>query len=355
MEKKEYKVYLELIRIVACFMVVFNHTEENGFLLYTSTDYHNVAYWIYHFIAVFVKANVPLFIMVSGAILLEKNDSIKKVYSKRIPRILAVLFIFSLISYIETILINGEGFDIRYFLVTFISSERHNWSYWYLYSYMAMLAAVPILALIAKNMSHQIGKYLFVLMFVINGYTAIQYLLFQSNFALYSAFFPRWLAEQFVVCPLLGYYLSREIKFNRKEVSIWIVADVLFMGLACFANWYVCSYKGAGYTDTREVFNDSFNILNVVTIFIVLRCVGERISNDRVREWIVRIGQSTLGIYLLHIILMRLPIMRYVWKARDKFHINGMLMGIGYAAFIFCAGFVITQILKKIPGIKKLL
>ena len=112
-KEKSYKIYLEMIRVLACYMVIFNHTEDNGFWLYMFQDSHKPIYWIYHFISVFVKANVPLFLMVSGAVLLKKEESLKIIYTKRIPKILAALIVFSFISYVELLIFFRGGYGVN--------------------------------------------------------------------------------------------------------------------------------------------------------------------------------------------------------------------------------------------------
>ena len=61
---------IELMRIVATFFVIFNHTGDKGFFLFSLYDAHSIQYWIYLFISVFCKFSVPLFFMIAGSLLL---------------------------------------------------------------------------------------------------------------------------------------------------------------------------------------------------------------------------------------------------------------------------------------------
>lgn len=63
--KKE-KVYLEYLRIIACALVIYNHL--SGWTLYIITD--GIPQYIYMILSVITKINVPIFFMITGALLL---------------------------------------------------------------------------------------------------------------------------------------------------------------------------------------------------------------------------------------------------------------------------------------------
>ena len=139
---KEKKVYLEFIRAFAIALVIFNHTKTKGFLLFTiATD--SPFYVLYMLLSVTCKCAVPLFWMVSGALLLPKEETVSSVFFHRIIRIVIVLFIFSSIHYIWNFLL-GNVEEIRF--ISFLSklySSQHAIAYWFLYSYIGMLIILP--------------------------------------------------------------------------------------------------------------------------------------------------------------------------------------------------------------------
>lgn len=93
---KQKKLYIEILRIIAIAFVIFNHTGKNGFQLYSITD-NEIMYVIYLTMAVICKIAVPIFFMVSGALLLNKEESIKDLYKRRVSRIVLVILIASFI------------------------------------------------------------------------------------------------------------------------------------------------------------------------------------------------------------------------------------------------------------------
>ena len=107
---KTKKVYLEIMRIIAVFFVIFNHTSNNGFFLFSLHPTNSLQFWLYLFISIFCKFSVPLFFMISGALLLDdKKDSLKNYIKKRYLifllfslhfRLFIIFLIYIIISYL---------------------------------------------------------------------------------------------------------------------------------------------------------------------------------------------------------------------------------------------------------------
>ena len=99
------KIYIEVIRLMAIMMVLYGHTSVNG-LMYFNLGKMNrssqIAIWIYPVIA----GSVKLFFMISGALLLRKQESINTVLKKRFLRFFIVTAVAVLIYYVR------EGVDI---------------------------------------------------------------------------------------------------------------------------------------------------------------------------------------------------------------------------------------------------
>ncbi|MBQ5649328.1 MAG: acyltransferase family protein, partial [Clostridia bacterium] len=87
MADKSRECFLDILRIIACFCVIVNHTNSDVFL---NTAPGSITWFVslaYFFVS---KIAVPVFFMISGYLLLGKIDSPKKSF-QRIIRILAAL------------------------------------------------------------------------------------------------------------------------------------------------------------------------------------------------------------------------------------------------------------------------
>ena len=83
-------LYLDIIKVFALLFVIFNHTDD---ILISSYMYIRI---IHNSLFYLSKSAVPLFLMVSGALLIDKKDSIPKLI-KRIIRVLIPLIIITII------------------------------------------------------------------------------------------------------------------------------------------------------------------------------------------------------------------------------------------------------------------
>lgn len=147
------KIHLEVLRILAIFLVIFNHVP--GYFLYQQNEGYKC--YIYMFITMFTRINVPLFFMISGALLLAKTENFSTVIKHRVIKFGPILLIFTLLFTAFRYLIEPnysiEAMDLTYRI--FKGKVVHLYSYWYLYAYLGLLFMLPFLQRIAKNLSRQ--------------------------------------------------------------------------------------------------------------------------------------------------------------------------------------------------------
>ena len=87
------KFHIDLLKVIAIYLVLLNHTGDLGFSYFRQVT-NPVGYWLSLFLTVFIKVAVPLFFMVSGALLLPKEETIADVIKKRFLKYLLVLVVF---------------------------------------------------------------------------------------------------------------------------------------------------------------------------------------------------------------------------------------------------------------------
>ena len=105
------KAYLEIIRIVAVILVIYNHL--SGYHLYMGSS--GMKQGITMFLAMITRSNVPLFLMVSGTLLLSRTEDFIQVFKKRVLRICLVILIFEsgiFLYHFLTALYSGEPNDL---------------------------------------------------------------------------------------------------------------------------------------------------------------------------------------------------------------------------------------------------
>ncbi|MDL2215959.1 acyltransferase [Ruminococcaceae bacterium OttesenSCG-928-N02] len=305
-QQKKRKAHLDFLKIVAIFFVLLNHSP--GFFLYESAT--GIKQWVYLFISVCTKMNVPLFFMVSGALLLTRNETYKTVLQKRFSKYVIILFTFSFCLFLLVPLmeegVNNLTMDLPTFLLNWLNgSAPHTWSYWYLYAYLGMLLMLPFMQKMAQNATDNDFKALFYIhFFLATVLPSLSVFLSATNSG------PLELSPHFSVplatlknmfFPFLGYYLENRIDINKVTnrkmfaFSICTFAGILF---SCFISYF----QGFSYHITQDYFV-IFDYLTASFVFIFTKWLFLKVKTKHPTEKSGRIisfcGALTFGIYLL--------------------------------------------------------
>ena len=350
-------LHIELLRIIAAYFVIFNHTSKKGFFLFSVYERGSLPYWVYMFFSVFCKISVPLFFMIAGALLLKKDMNLKEIWSKKISRILAALVIFTAVTYIGLGIWNGEETLSVVDYVQKLYTNQVTVVFWYLYAYMAFLIALPFLRAIVKTIKSVDYKYLFILFVLFTAVIpCIEYRFGQGNIRLYAELSPSWLFSNIVFWPLLGYYLENvwDIKkCSGRMLGVWTLLGMAGIGLSCYMTYYMHGVTGICDEDNSQIFHSTFIVLPCIAIYVAVKFFAERhVFSGVARKCITSLGSCTFGIYLLHVVVKKY--LSGLWRVfRHDWQMNKMLAALLFCAVVFVICYGMTWVLKKVPGIKK--
>ena len=349
---KERKLYLDLLRIIAILFVIYNHTSEKGYYLY-AFDCSMPFKIIYMSTGALIAVAVPIFFMISGSLLIPKEESLKDLYLKRVLRMVIVLAVFSVIQYAFNVIVNKEELSIQFFFKNTLTDNIIP-AYWYLYAYIAYLICLPFLRKLAKNMSNAEFKYLFILFVIIEGvFSLVLYVLYQGG---YNSFFVIPFFNRIVIYPLLGYYMEHRIeesRYNVKGMLKWILLMIIVIALIVAMS----IYRNLPYEEftiyDKGLFTTGFTIILDVGVFYIAKMIfKQRKANKGVSFILTALGSTVFGVYLTENIIRNYTVVVYDYLAS--------VVGRFIAAWIWCTlvfliGAVIIYIIKLIPGVKKIL
>lgn len=222
-------IHIELIRIIAAFLVIFNHTGPNGYFLFSFYPFATMSYFAYMFCTVISKIDVPLFLMLTGALLLKKDMEPKKI-AKKLIRMLIVLLLFTAVFYIRLhILKYSDIFTISDFFIRLYKGDIII-PYWYIYAYISFLLAFPFLRAMVKSLPENAYKYLIgIAILFIAILPCLEYRFSTGSVTLNQYGKVSWLFTNIVIYPLIGYYLENVIdisKVNKKHILFAILVAV---------------------------------------------------------------------------------------------------------------------------------
>ncbi|MBE5870220.1 MAG: acyltransferase [Lachnospiraceae bacterium] len=343
-ETKQRIIYYDILRIVAIFGVLFNHTGARGYTLYQTCD----SSWLQLLemtVTVFCKMGVYIFFMISGALLLKREQEETKKEISRFVRIAAALLLGSGGIYLYNVFAGNIPLNPVDFLLKIYQGNLAT-SYWYLYAYLEFLLLLPFLRILAHKLSDRQFVYLFVLYLVFFDVISLCNLLVEGGCALSM---PPVL-EKAVFFPLLGYYADCRFKVGRKHLKYLTCA-----GLTGFLVNIVLMYWK--HTVSGEWGSDPFlffiEIWSVTLFLTVKRMTTDMKISPGFSRLIAALGKSTFGIYLFEFFLKKIVDLVFL-----RIHIqwqNRLIDTVVYLVILFAFGAGAVTALSKLPILKKIL
>ncbi len=353
--KSSRHTYMDVLRILAIYLVLLNHLPANRIYMRES-GMAEVAALAF---AVFVKINVPTFAMISGALLLGKEENVRTLWSKRIARFLLVIPVFSMLLYICFWRLRHRAFNLtELFYGIFEGNLKDFTSYWFLYAYLGFLLVLPFLRHIAKAMTK--GEFILLLslnLLLTAGFPLLNFGLqhFDLQPIVLSKSINTSLATAVLLFyPLIGYYLDKKIDVSQISQDKWIkLLAACVTGSAITAAVAYTSGKESGF---HEQYIALFNVINVITIFLVSKRffnTGFNEKHPKIVRLLSVIAPLVFGVYLLDPcfkLLVYEPLKAATWHTLHPFGFSILCATLSFAC---CAA--ITYLLRLIPFFQKML
>lgn len=345
---KEKRLDFELLRIIAICLVVFNHTENRGFSLYLvegGSFFNNVASLL---LAIICKIAVPLFLMVSGGLLLHKEEPISVVLKKRVLRMAVTTVLFSGILYFFWVRWGYAQEPGVYDFARRVWSEGISEPYWYLYGYTALMLLLPLLRPLVRGMGDSAFVYLMVLHVLMGLSQPVGYLLGLGtvNPDFYLPFI-----EQNLFYFIMGYYFCHRFhweRMNGKKLAVALGAGIVAVGIMFSMTWLDIARNG----ESTQFFMNSLLCFPVFGVYaLVHQLVAKHPMGQGWGTIVSTLGGCVFGTYLLEGILRReLPLYQLL---EPKIHV--LPACIVWVGAVVVLGMAITWLLKKLPLFRKLL
>jgi len=346
-------VYLDFIRILAAFLVIVNHTNS---LVFEKLSPSDPTWWfsiVWYYLS---KIAVPLFIIVSGACLLPRQDTYKRAFG-RFLRVLIVLVLFSYAYYLvnlwETYWTWKKALDIPGFLIS-IWGKRITDSFWYLYFYLGLMVMLPILQRLASAMKKRDFIYFLIISFGVFGL-----------WPLLTHYLPAFAFPKYFDVPVFavsiglffaGYYVHAFVGYASKALCLLGIA--VMVAASVWLTYLEVGHVAAGekywFMDERTA-PSIFVILSSIATMLLFREAfsrNEARSEIAVRRWAM-VGGCSFGIYLLQDLVIAET--RYRFFAPMSGAVNPFLAAVIWEIGVFFIAFLIAWMFKHIPLVRKLL
>lgn len=340
--------YLEALRIVALFFVMYNHSSMYMALESKSGFEYSISF----FFSMICKSAVPLFFMISGVLLLGKNESFSDIFKKRIFRYIIVIIIFSFLCYIKTVMREQIPFSLSYFGETIVREPIYL-PYWFLYSYVAFLIMLPVLRPLAQNMSEKTYWYLILLQVIWGSLKTM--ISFYGGVSISNFFELGGLFQSNIFYPLIGYGL---VRYAKKE-NVFLNKNNIFRNFLIIPAAVITEQMmrleyldGKRYQETYLAI--WIPVISVILFWDIKILFREENLSEKTKKILSYAGGCVFGCYLLS------GLVGTGGRLSFFYQITTSVVGELPACIlrIICDFFVqlcIVIILKKVPGIRRLL
>jgi surface polysaccharide O-acyltransferase-like enzyme len=301
----------------------------------------------------FARAGVPLFVMLTGALLLrpEKSEPLSVFFKKRWARLGLPLLFWGAAYFVWDFLVIRIPFSSGTIIQGILNGPYSH--FWYIYVLLGLYLWTPILRVFLAHADQKITKY-----FVIVWFLGVSIL---PLFSLITVF--QLNKNVFTITGYLGYFVLGiypylfTMKMRRSTLSIFMI---LGLALTAFGTYMLGATVGGIEMYFFQQYISPTVILASVMLFLLLLTIqpptGQKeISPSKVDKLLKIISQNSLPIFLFHVMVLESLQNGYFGFAINRNTINPIIEVPLMTAIVLFVSLAIILLLKKIPYLKKLI
>jgi len=342
------KYSYDILRILAAFSVVMLHSAAQ---FWYSLDVKSSEWIVANSYDSVVRFGVPVFVMLSGAIFLNREYQldVKRLYRHNILRLMILYIVWSFAyGLLDCTRFELSTLQVQDVMKEVLSGRYHLW-------YLPMIVGIYMLLPVLRSWIHSAEKknldYFLILFLVLQiGRQTIRALTKRDeiNFILN-------LADVDMVCGYIGYFVwgyylvhvGISVKIRKLFYLLFVPSVLLNIVLGNLLAWK------AG-TPVADIY-DSFGLFTFVIVTVLFDFINTRGKNISLEEkggkLLKEISADTLGVYLMHLAVMEVLETKGIHSMSVP-NIVGIPLH-AFGCFLICL--VIAAVLRRIPVVGRYL
>ena len=290
---------VDLIRTLGVVLVILLHASTepypSGTLMQPGAV---VSWWSFNVYDSLAWIGVPLFVMLSGALLLApgKIEPLRVFFRKRWKRIGLPFLFWGGAYFVWDFLVVRHVFSWNFVVHGILTGPYYH--FWYLYMLVGLYLVTPILRLALARIDRRTFRYFVVLCFVGTVLLPILGLLGTLEADVYIFIFSGWIGYY-----LFGAYLI-ETRLRGRVLAVLLVLGVVWTAIG---NYLVDLAVGARYYYLHLNSLTANVILATSAVFLLLKALGPdrfQIRFPRGNMLVSQISQNSLPLYLFHVMII---------------------------------------------------
>lgn len=298
--QEEKLFWIDNLRALATIGVIFLHVSAP--LIYKFGVIPMSWWWVGNIFNSLVRGSVPIFLMVTGALLLPKEYDLSTFLKKRFLRVLTPFFFWALVHIVMNLLLkihSGEVHNLNDGLDNIASkiSSGIAYHYWYVYLIIGIYLFLPIIGKWVRNSSKKEILYFLILWMTITllSQTPVSGFKYYSQITYYFSG-----SLGFVV---LGYYLTKYPFLSKNKKVFWSLILLLLVAFlfTIIGTYYLSNTSGKSVQTLYSYF--SLNVI-IATICIFLLFSLFSVKNRFLNNSLAIVSKYSYGIYLSHVLVL---------------------------------------------------
>lgn len=328
---------MDLLRIAAAFAVVWLHAAAGPT---QNPDWQSAEWWTGNVADALSRWCVPVFIMISGALLLSQplEQDPWRFYRRRATRLLVPL-VFWTAFYLLFKAYTDRNFTWEWAAFAVLAGNPYD-HLWYLYMIVGLYAVAPFLRMIVVGCSPALLGAFVAGCFLLSTHESLRQHIAGAGPA--WTFLPTFL-------PQIGYFVAGywlHTHASRDRPMVLFLLAVAAAGVVAFATWALQPAIDGRAWGAMHAYQNVFVILMSLAVFRL--GLSFELRRPGLRALVASLAPLTFGIYLVH-----LAWMYYLIRTRIGLWMNEPLIGIpALAGAVFVASAVTVAVLVRIPFLR---
>lgn len=305
MKDTKRKYNYDLLRILACIMVISIHVSAKNFYKIPLESFDWNILNIFDSIS---RASVSLFFMISGAFFLNKKIDYKTLYKKYILKYLILYIIYSIIYGIiewyklDTIHLLTFS-NIKIIIKNSIIGSNH---LWFLITLITLYAISPFMKKALDNLESKDWKNILIIAFIfilLNSIYKLDVIPYYKWIKIILDKIPLSMLCQYYIYFILGYYFMNIDKKENNRTLIYLAAFIINVLLCIVITKNISIIKNHA-TPVAYDYLFIFTYIEAICLFKIFNNKQIISVSNKHKKIIKYISDQTLNIYLIHMIFV---------------------------------------------------
>ncbi|XLZ71266.1 acyltransferase family protein [Massilia sp. SR12] len=341
-------VWVDYMRVIATLGVVLLHSAAP--LLYKFNELPPGYWWYGNLYDSMVRMCVPLFFMISGCLLLGKQEPLLDFFKKRVNKVVVPLLAWSLLyifwkAYVE----ETDGLSFYSFYSIALSPAYYH--LWFLYAIIGVYLYLPILRLVVAHSGQTLLNYYLLLWFV-----AVAVIPFGEKISKIGSKIDLLSISGFSGFLVFGYCLAK-LKISRGRALVAGMVFLAMVALTACGTYQLTSMNKGQLVDYLYGYLAPNVIVMAASFFIVAKyaiCETRLFSTPSAEKVIGSLSSASFGIYLIHAALLSVLNSGALGFVLNGASIHPVLSVPATAILAFMLSYMVILAIRGVPLLRKI-